>query len=115
MLTVWPVASLSPLRCGAEMWRSSIELIAENPRSSTRGPSRYFRVSRVLLQVSESRERRHVPVGGRTAEADDSGEVADAEKRLRGLEGRQNGEAALQRLRSRRVRHGHVLLGGTPS
>src|SRR4051794_5323505 len=51
---------------------------------------------RVLLQVPERGERRHVAVRRRAAQSDDAGEVADAEERLRGLEGRQNGEAPLQ-------------------
>ena len=45
MFTVWPVSSLSCWRCGAATSRSSIELIAEKPRSSTRGPRRYFCVA----------------------------------------------------------------------
>src|SRR6476620_8179876 len=43
MLTVWPVSSESCWRWVAAICRSSIELIAENPRSSTRGPRRYLR------------------------------------------------------------------------
>ena len=45
MFTVWPVLSESSCRCGAAISRSSIELIAEKPRSSTRIPSRYLRVA----------------------------------------------------------------------
>ena len=45
MLTVCPVSSQSRWRCGAATSLSSIELIAVNPRSRTRGPSAYFRVA----------------------------------------------------------------------
>lgn len=42
MFTVKPVWSLSCWRCGAASSLRSMELIAEKPRSSTRGPRRYF-------------------------------------------------------------------------
>ena len=62
MFTVWPVSSLSRCRCGAEISRSSIELIAEKPRSTTRGPSRTLG-QRVLLEVAEGGESRDVTMG----------------------------------------------------
>ena len=40
MFAVNPVASVSACKCGTEISRMSIELIAAKPRSSTRGPSR---------------------------------------------------------------------------
>ena len=80
MFTVKPVSSESGCRCGAAISRSSIELIAENPRSSTRGPSRYFRVAAVLLQVAERGERRDVAVGGAALEPDLAGEFGDPEQ-----------------------------------
>ena len=81
MLTVWPVSSLSCCRWGAEISRSSIELIAEKPRSSTRGPSRYLRVGRVLLEVAERGERGDVAVRRAAVQADLAGELADPEQR----------------------------------
>ena len=81
MLTVKPVASLSACRCGTEISRMSIELIAAKPRSSTRGPEPVALRRRILLQVAERSERRDVAVRGAPAEAELARELADADRR----------------------------------
>jgi hypothetical protein len=45
MLAAHPVSSASACRCPAATPVISIELIAAKPRSTTRGPSEYLRVS----------------------------------------------------------------------
>ena len=118
MLTVWPVSSLSRCRCGAEISRSSIELIAEKPRSSTRGPSRYFLRRGVLLEVAERGERRDVAVRRAAAEADLARELAHPEQRA-GRTGRtresRGPRSSDWEYPQACLATSHVLLVGTPS
>ena len=58
---------------------------------------------RILLQVAEHGQRRDVAMRGAAAEADLARQLAAAEQRPARLEGRQDREAALERLRETRV------------
>lgn len=50
----------------------------------------------ILLQVPEPSQGRHIPVRCTAAETDDTGELADAEQRLRRGEGSEDAKPALE-------------------
>ena len=62
MLTVWPVSSLNCCRWGAEISRTSIELMAEKPEVEHARSEAVALALAVLLEVAESGQRGDVAV-----------------------------------------------------